>query len=166
MRYDEFAIDFRDNVYSLSFEKQIELGLHICKRLFPDYVAFHVAHNWGNYDLLLDSINLADKAMAEEFDKAAIESLIAKIETVIPDIDDFGDELSGYALNASAAVGELLQFLIDRDPEHIYNIGTYLTDNIDIKIQEKETIEPDAVEMHPQLIEVRKQLIQLSKNGA
>ena len=38
-------------------------------------------------------------------------------------------------MNASAAVYETLEFLIDRNSKHILNIGTYTTDTIDFKIQ-------------------------------
>jgi uncharacterized protein YjaG (DUF416 family) len=166
MRFDEFIIAFKDNVYALAFERQIDLAVFVCKRLFPDYVAFTNEHHWGNFDLLLDGIGLVEHARNGTVNQPEVERLLQEVEMNIPDSDDFGDASGSFGQNASAAVGELLQFLLDRDAEHIYNIGTYLTDTVDLKVHELGCQTEEEIDSHPLMLEARQTLIDLSANGA
>lgn len=79
-------------------------------------------------------------------------------------MDDFGNELGSYALNASAAVYESLEFIIDQDKTHIYNIATYYTDTIDFKIQEDRELSDLEIENHPLMIEAWNFIIEQTRN--
>jgi hypothetical protein len=112
----------------------------------------------GNSDLLLDAINLVDKSLSQDIDIETVKMLLPKINQITPDTEDFGN--ASYALNASAAVYETLEFLLDNNPIHIENVGTYLTDTIDAKIQEDDDLTPEEIDRHPLMIETRKYLIE------
>jgi hypothetical protein len=76
-------------------------------------------------------------------------------------MDDFGDDyLGSYALNAAVAAYNAVQFVKDKDPEHIYDIGQCLTDTVDFKIQEIDETAEEEIDSHPLMIEARKYLLE------
>lgn len=82
----------------------------------------------------------------------------------MPDMDDFGsNELGSYALNASAAVCETLEFLLDNDPVHIQNVITHYTDTFDFKVQESKTLIMEEIDKHPLMIKAREFLLSETK---
>ena len=140
-------------------DKQILLAIAVCKQLFFDYQKFTKENNWGNPDLLLDAINLAENFQAS--DEQKIKDLLPQIHDNCPDSEDFGN--ASYAINASSAIYETLQFLIDHNSEHIYNIGNCLTDSLDFKIQEDDELTDEQIDNHPLMIEARNYLIESTR---
>ncbi len=159
MDYSDFTSKFKKQIASIPIKKQFVLALTICKNLYADYQNFVMVHNWGDTDLLMDAIRLCEKTNLVAIDKVKIQETILKIDSIIPDTEDFGDEIGSYGLNASAAVYETLQFLLDNDSMHIYNIGTYLTDTIDFKIQEKKNLSENEIDNHPLMVGARNFLL-------
>jgi uncharacterized protein YjaG (DUF416 family) len=157
MRYEEFARSFKSQANSLPRDKQLSLAIAICKRLFFDYQKFSEQTNWGDPGLLLDAINLSEKSLSQKADSRSIMTFLTKISEITPDTEDFED--ASYALNACDAVYETLEFISDNNPEHIYNIGTYLTDTVDFKIQEDDQLTQDQIDRHPLMVEAREYLI-------
>ncbi len=120
-------------------------------------------HQWGDVDLLVDAIKLCEQGKTEPANKSKIEEMLLKVEKNTPHMDDFEDEISSYALNASTVVYETLQFLVDKNRNHIFNIGTYLTDTVDCKIQEERHLSEDEIDQHPMMIEAREFVLTLSR---
>jgi hypothetical protein len=81
--------------------------------------------------------------------------MLIQVVAVTPDTEDFGDLSGSYALNAAASVYDTLQFILDKDPVHIIAIGTYLTDTVDFKIQEREHLTEEQIDEHPMMVEAR-----------
>src|SRR5688572_15897497 len=106
MKYEEFVTKFKSQSTNLSREKLLSLAVSICKKLFFDYQEFSEKNNWGDPDLLLDAINLSDKFLSRKPDLTTVKPLLAKINEITPDTDDFSD--ASYALNACTAVYETL----------------------------------------------------------
>jgi uncharacterized protein YjaG (DUF416 family) len=163
MRYTDFVTLFNKQVYSLDKYRQLRLCVSVCKKLYPDYLNFTEKENWGDSNLLLDAIMLCDNSSFEDVDRNAIEKFLADIDQVIPDTEDFGDELGSYALNSCVAVHESLQFLLDKNPRRVYDVGICLTDTIDFKIQENKTLSEEQIDKNPLMIETRNYLIKESK---
>ena len=161
MKYEEFVRKFKSQSSNLSYEKQRLLAIDICKKLFFEYQEFYEQTKWGDPDLLLDAINIASTADSSSNDLSHIKIMLPKIISVTPDTEDFGN--ASYALNAAAAVYETLELLLDNNSEHIYNIGTYLTDTVDFKIQETDELTGDQIDDHPLMVETRKYLIEATK---
>jgi uncharacterized protein YjaG (DUF416 family) len=91
-----------------------------------------------------------------------IKFYLDKLDPNIPDMDDFGDFDSSYALNASCAVCELLEYLLDKDKSHIFNISTYMTDTIDFKLSEADAdLTNEELENHSDLIKEWKYQLKL-----
>jgi hypothetical protein len=163
MNYQDFTDILQNQVLLLPPKRQLELALKICKELFFEYQMFSKTYNWGNPDLLLDGINLSEKALSGDLNSSKIKDIMPKIDSVTPDMDDFGSELGSYALNASASVYETLEFLIDNDKTHIINIATYYTDTVDFKVQEELELTQEEIDKHPLMIKARQFLLTETK---
>lgn len=161
MTYQEFTRQFKLQTKSLSYEKQIGLAISICKKLFFDYQEFSERNNWGNPDLILDTVKLIEESKNIKVDSSLIKEKISQIEAITPDTEDFGD--ASYALNCCVAACETLDFLIDHKAEHVYVIGTCLTDTIDIKIQEDDELTEKEIDDNSDMIATRKFLIEMSQ---
>jgi uncharacterized protein YjaG (DUF416 family) len=163
MNYKEYVLLFRKQLEALSYQKQFDLALAVCKKLYFDYEKFVEVHQWGDADLLMHAIKLCEQGKAGLIDRWEIEKMLPRLDAIIPDMDDFGDEIGSYGLNASAAVYETLQFLLDKDRTHIYNIGNYLTDTVDFRIQEGRSLREDEIEKHPVMLEAWNYILTLSR---
>jgi uncharacterized protein YjaG (DUF416 family) len=163
MNYQKFTTLLKNQASSLSYGRQLEFAITISKKLCFDYQKFFEVYQWGDPDLLMDAINLCQLAAESNIDKAKVKTFITKVESITPDMDDFGTEIVSYALNASASVHETLEFLVDRDSIHIYNIGTYYTDTTDFKIQEEGTLTDRQISNHPAMIEAWNYILELTK---
>ncbi len=161
MTYQEFTKRFKLQTESLSYHKQVDLAISVCKRLFFDYQKFAEDNSWGNPDLIFDTIKFIEDFKELGAEKNLLREQINKIVTITPDTDDFGD--ASYALNSCVAVCETLDFLTDHKAEHIYAIGTCLTDIIDFKIHENNVLVENEIDKNPEMIAARKYLLELSR---
>jgi uncharacterized protein YjaG (DUF416 family) len=160
MNYKEFASTFKKQIFNLTYENQLAFALTISKRLFFDYQRFYEVYRWGSADILLDAINLCEQARSIPIVAIQIKEMMDRVDSITPDMDDFGDEVGSYALNACAAVYNTLEFLIDKDPIHIYNIGTFFTDTIDFRVQEEDDLPEEQIDSHPLMIQARNFLLE------
>lgn len=164
MKYDEFITKFNKQVFSLDYDRQLTLAIDVCKKLYFDYVDFSEKYQWGNNDVLLDAINLVEQSKFSDIKQSLIDKTLSQLDTITPDMDDFGsDELGSYALNACVAVYNSIQFIADKQPKHIYDIGICLTDTIDFKVQEQQSLTEQEIDNNPLIIEAREYLIDKSK---
>lgn len=144
-------------IENLPFNRHVGFALDICKRLLPEYINFHERNRWGNPEKLTGAISFCEKNKGNvKAEVSYIADIKVELETVIPDTEDFGDWDGSYALNASCSVLELLEYLEDKDIDHIFNISTFMTDTIDFKLSEI-----DGGLSHEQLIEHPKILQEL-----
>lgn len=163
MNYKEYVSDFKKQLETLPYHKQFDFAITISKKLYFDYEKFVEVHQWGDAELLMDAIKLCEQGRAGLVDGQEIEKMLSNVDAITPDMDDFGDEISSYGLNASAAVYETLQFLIDKNKEHIYNIGNYLTDTVDFRIQEERDLSEEEIAKHPMMLEAWNYVLTLSR---
>ena len=159
MNFKEFNILFKSHVFAMTYQKQCELAILICKKLFPDYKDFYQVNNWGDPDILIDAIKLCELYTEQKVNSKALREIHSKINSITPDTEDFGN--ASYALNACAAISETLEFMTDMDQNHMLNIGTYLTDTIDFKIQEDDELTEEQINSHPMMIEARHFLVKV-----
>jgi uncharacterized protein YjaG (DUF416 family) len=153
MNHQEYTTLLKSNTFTLAYKPQLKFAVLICKKLYFDYQKFTEVYNWGDANLLMDAILICEQAIENAIDINQVKELLPKIESIAPDMDDFGSELGSYALNASASVYETLQFIADKDSKHIYSIATYYTDTIDFKIQEGKELTQLEIENNPLMIE-------------
>jgi len=111
MTRSEFKNLFAAKTDRLNSDKLIEFGLTICERLLPDYIVFSESQNWGNINILKECIEFARLSKGKILSHSGIKSYLDKLDPIIPDTEDFGDFDGSYALNASAAVYELMMYI-------------------------------------------------------
>ena len=164
MKYKEFTKTFNKQVFSIDYDKQLTLAIDVCKKLYFNYADFSEKYKWGNKDVLLDAITLVEQSKNNNINQSQIDKTLNQLDIITPDMDDFGNDESGsYALNACLAVYNLVQFTRDKKPEHIYDIGTCLTDTIDFKVQEQKTLTEQEIDNNPLMIETRNYLLDKSR---
>ena len=164
MKYEEFITKFNKQVFSIDNNKRLTLAIEVCKKLYFDYVEFSDKYQWGDKDVLLDAIKILEESKTQEINKGLVDQTLNKIDTVTPDMDDFdGEELALYALNSCVAVYSSLEFLLDKLPKRIYDVGICLTDTIDFKIQKNQDLTEEEIDKNPLMIEARKYLVDNSK---
>lgn len=158
MTHDEFNQTFKSQTAKLTYEKQLLFAINTSKKLFVDYQAFSVENQWGDPDVLLYAISVAEAALLEKgYNTSEVNNLLSKINDITPDTEDFGN--TSYALNAGAAVYETLEFLVNRNLQHLYNIGFYLTDTVYFRIQEDADLTAEEIDEHPMMVEARRYLL-------
>ncbi len=155
MKYEDFTKVLKDQIAVMPQSNQVNFALKICKELFFDYQQFYEIYEWGNPDILLDAINLCEKVIRSSSEIGQVKDFLLKVESATPDMDDFGSEIASCALNASTAVYETLQFLIDNNKIHINNIATYYADTAYFKIQETKVLTTEEIDNHPLTIKIR-----------
>jgi len=164
MRYEEFITKFNKQVFSIDNNKRLTLAIEVCKKLYFNYAEFSDKYQWDDKDVLLDAIKILEQSKTQEINKSLVEQTLKRITTIAPDMDDFGgEELASYALNTCVAVYKSIQFLLDKQPKHIYDVGIALTDTIDFKLQEKTDLTEEQIEKSPLMIDARNYLIEQSK---
>lgn len=163
MSYKEFTYGFKKQVFALSYEKQLDFALSVCKRLFFDYQNFHIQEKWGDPEQLMDAIKFCEQAKNVSSTKTEIESMISDIEAITPDTEDFGDEMGSYALNACVAVLHTLQFLLTKDPLDIFYVGNALYDTIDVRVQEDQNLSEEEIDKHRLMQETKYFLMEQTK---
>jgi len=158
MIYQEFITKFKAHTKEITYQQQLNLAISVCKKLFFDYQEFSQQNKWGDLDTLLDAINLISQSLNLQPDTGQTKQMLQRIEAITPDTEDFDN--ASYALNACAAVYESLEFILDKDPQHVFNIGTCLTDTIDFKIQEDDELTELQINSHPEMINARRFLFE------
>lgn len=148
----------------LSKHRLISFGLDICERLLPDYIEFHHEFNWGDPEILKKSIQYIKDSISAVVDEEKVNQLLAGLEEVLPDTEEFTDPLGTYALNAACAVFELLEYLIDPEIDHLLNISSVITDTLDFKLSELETdLDEEDILKHPEMLKEWNYQLELSK---
>lgn len=160
--YKDFLSIYKSQIMSLPYKRQIDLAMVVCQKLIGAYYVFNRQYHWGNPDILLDAITLLKMSGTLPTSEPKIKAMITQVESVTPDMDDFGDETSSYALDACVAILETLQFRLDKDVGHIFNVGICYTDTVDSQIQEAQDLTEDEIDKHPLMIEARHFLIRYS----
>jgi len=159
MEYSTFIERLELRSEAMTPDELLRFGLEICNSLYADYAAFSRKHHWGDADLLLDAIATCERSLHSAPDQELVLALRSRIDAIIPDTEDFGDHDGSSALNASAAVACVLQYVLDKDTKNIKNTTTLYYDNIDFKLQESRVLGEDALANHPMMEEARRFLL-------
>ena len=161
MNYASFIAIFEKQVTELSVERSLEFAQRVGHELLPEYRTFFQVHQWGDPVVLESSLALAERSRGNLVDPTEMTEMLAKLEGVMPHMDNFGDFLSSYALNACVAVYYLLQFLMDHKPEYIYNVGIAYTDTVDFKLADQdEDITDEELARHPQMLQAWNRILE------
>jgi len=124
MNWTEYREQLTKNVDGLSSHQKLKFAIEVCEKLFPDYKTFQDESKWGNTNLIADGLAACKQnANGLGTDEKSVQILIAGIEKITPDTEDFGEVIGSLALNSTAAVCEALRFILDNKTERISDIG-------------------------------------------
>ncbi|HMF70605.1 MAG TPA: DUF416 family protein [Flavitalea sp.] len=136
------AIEEVDKLKQLDFTKQAAFNYLTCERLYPNYVYFSDNFDFGNPDALRIAIDYLYLNIFEKGpDKNKIKNLAKEVDKNTPDTENFTTTFVSSALDACTAIGDSLNFLIQRNFLSIKNISTYATDTVSMYIQETESLD-------------------------
>ena len=94
MNYQKCIAILKRQTSSQPYKSQIKFAVLICQKLYFNYQKFTKAYEWGNADLLMDAIKICQQGIENHLDINQIKSLITQIDSIIPDMDDFGSAAS------------------------------------------------------------------------
>ena len=110
------SIEEVDKLTELYFTKQAAFNYLTCERLYPNYVYFSHNFSFGNPDALRVAIDyLYFNIFNKSPDKNKIKILTKEVDKNTPDTENFSTTFVSSALDACTAIGDSLDFLIDRD---------------------------------------------------
>jgi uncharacterized protein YjaG (DUF416 family) len=158
MDYTEFSNLFKMQIFQMAFEKQLNFGILISKKLYPDYQKFSEEEKWGSSDVVADAIALCEKSRDVEIDLVEFELMIQKIEEITPHMDDFGNEDGSCALNACVAIHATLRFLATEGKYSIEDAGIAYYDTQDARLWDSNFTDTE-LDQHPSIIEARNFLL-------
>jgi uncharacterized protein YjaG (DUF416 family) len=145
-------------------DRLINFAVNICERLLADYVDFYHEFNWGDPEILKKSIQYGRDSVSNAIDEEKVNQLLADLDEVLPDIEEFTDPLGCYPLKEGCAVFELLEYLINPEIDHLLNISSAITDTIDYKLSEQESdLSDDELTTHPEMLKEWNYQLELSK---
>jgi uncharacterized protein YjaG (DUF416 family) len=158
MNYAEFSNAFRMQIIQMPFEKRLNFGILISKKLYPDYEIFSEEEKWGNPEIITEAIALCEKSRDTEIDLSEFELMMEKVGEVTPDMDDFGSMAGSCALNACVAIHETLEFLVTKEWKPIMYVGIAYYDTQEARLWDDDFTDAE-LDQHPAIIETRKFLL-------
>ncbi len=130
-----------ENLEKLEFGKQVVFAYLTCERLYPNYVYFSNNFNFGDSDILREAIDFVYANLFKVSpNKNDVNSLIERVEKLLPDTGEFDTIFVSSALDACSCVLHTLSFMIDKQPSELKHILTCATDTVDMYVREIEDI--------------------------
>src|ERR1700744_4232274 len=98
---DKFREEVKEALTPISNKGKILFAALICERLYPNYVFFQQTYNWGNTDVLKESLGIVYEYILTDdlITSQVIESAIMSIDSVTPNTEDFSGILVSFALD-------------------------------------------------------------------
>lgn len=126
----------------------------ICYRLLPNYEFFSRESGFGNISDLKSAADFSFQSIGSEneMDIETISSFIERIESQTPDTEQFRSLYVSFALDACVAALETLEFIRDKDWQHVIAVSTSSTDTVHAFVQEKFAIEYEDIDYEAKML--------------
>ena len=130
------------SIRTLPTYHQLAFGVMLTERFLPNYFAFHLIEQWGNPMVLLNGIDLLKDIVAQKsHNTAELQIIDDLIESVTPDMDDFGGNLlASLALDVSSMLYECFAFVKTLDARHIEICSAISFDSLALYVQKRDKI--------------------------
>lgn len=145
-----------DLMTHMNDKARLAFGLSCAERLYPNYVAFHEEQQWGNSAAIRDALDLGWKVLnGESVERNALFETLEKVDSIIPDADDFSTILVSSAMDAAIAAKLILQFIDNHNVESIEKIASLCLDTVDMYVSGcgsepfERAISSDQIVVHP-----------------
>ena len=124
-------------------EKRFLYLLSLCDYVLPNYAYFAKKNQWGSLTVLENCLlTIENIIIGSPVNKELINQQISLVNDNTPDLDDFEDDSSSYALDTCVVFEESLIYLLDQDYENLLNASVRVLDTVDLFIQELRKYEP------------------------
>jgi len=146
----------------IDFQKNLIYGFLACERLLPNYIFFHHKSGFGSPDILKDYLTKIRNLLLNPDQKIDFAGFERDIDKVTPAPHNYDTVLASSALDACAALMELIHYTEDRKIDRINTITTAALDSVDMFIQENELLDmsnpkfESIIQSHPLMIRERK----------
>jgi len=132
-------------IEQLSFYQQLTFGILVSESFVNTYEVFAKKENWGNPIVLKQIIQkLKNASITKNELNGELKVLNTELDTIMPDMDDFsGDIYASLALDVCSMVGECLDFVKDKDIEHIKNVSYVATQSVEFYVADKNNLQPN-----------------------
>lgn len=136
---DKFREEIKKEMLSVSDKGRVLFAVLVCEKLYPNYMRFQDLNNWGDHNVLKESISIMHQYLfkPELFKTDEIKELIERIDLITPNTEEFTDITTSFALDACNSIYDTLNYLVDKDIEHVVDVATYARDTVDMFVQEK-----------------------------
>lgn len=133
-----FLAEIENKIQSNTHQQKCLFALLTCEKMKRSYQFFHEKTNLGNNQVLDDIIIcLENNVLNVTVSKSTLNALYKKLEKSTPNLDDYDSVIPSYAFDCCVVFGEALQYLTDKDDEHINQLVSSTIDTLDMFIQEK-----------------------------
>jgi uncharacterized protein YjaG (DUF416 family) len=111
-----------DNLKDLSKDRQVLFGLHMIKRLWPNYVYFFRQEGFGDLYLFDEVLAQVKNYFDKKVNTSKVKALNEKILNNTPDSEEYDSIYSTFALDAGGGMDALLNLLSTDDKEEVLRI--------------------------------------------
>ncbi len=137
--FDEVALEMQ--LSRLSDDGVFAFGILCCERMFPNYVAFTKQHNWGDANLLRQTLDDCWDCLVTGRKKLGAPGIRRKCEEAAPDTEEFESVLVSPALDAALSVASLVEMSESHNVKCALTIATFARDTVDMFVQDLENMD-------------------------
>lgn|GEM_PF-2860412 len=133
---------------SLDQGRRILFGVHMLKRLAPNYFYFIRQENFGDPNLIPRVIEAAKLFFAEpQKAEVAASELMEPLDKAAPDSEDYGSVYSTYALDACCVCYDIIQLIIKNEPEAAHRVSNVPIDTLYVYVQDQILTEEESASL-------------------
>lgn len=140
---DRYPGQIRNELSKLSSKERLLFAAITCDHLYPNYVHFQEKVNWGNSQIIRETIDTIYQYLVNhnlDISKN-IPALMDEVELNTPRPDIHPGIKSYLALDACTAVLSSMEYIITSDPDCIAAVATYARDTVGMLIRIRDGLE-------------------------
>jgi uncharacterized protein len=113
-----------------------------CERLLPNYAAFARIARWGDPRVLREALDFIWGEIGKpRSDRRNVRQMIARCEELVPDTESFSADYTSAAVDASTAILETLDALLDASPQRVVDVASVCRDTVDMFVHERDDLD-------------------------
>ncbi|WP_315759583.1 MULTISPECIES: DUF416 family protein [unclassified Bradyrhizobium] len=121
---------------SLKAQARVALALLTCERMIPALMRFS-ADTGMDASIFRNGLDQAWLGLDDRRPVTELSKLIAMMQSRVPDTENYDHELTSFALNASVAVIEAAELIIDKRLEHLLEVSNLAQETAAFVAQEE-----------------------------
>ncbi|WP_153559449.1 DUF416 family protein [Roseimaritima sediminicola] len=148
LRFDEAALEVQ--LSRMSMRARLAFALLCCERMLPNYRAFATQEDFGEPDVLRQTLDEFWDFLEKE-DEIPASAGKTRCEELAPDTEEFESLLTSPALDAAVAVATLFDVVGSESPNPTLEIACLARDTVDMYVQEIESMDSSSPTLEDQI---------------